>query len=122
MTAKEICLLNLMRGIVAPHPIGEQGYVDPGHPASGIDGLPELILPDFDPEDGDVSVGRIRRRVAFRLRPEMVDELQGLTLFLSLGKRLASFTFARPRIFCVSRSQPMANPPWGGQPYLKMEV
>ena len=45
----------------------------------------------------------------------------GLTLFLSRGKSVASLTLASPRIFCVSRSIPMAKPPCGGQPYLNME-
>ena len=45
----------------------------------------------------------------------------GLILFLSRGNSVASLTLVRPRIFCVSRSSPIANPPCGGQPYLKIE-
>ena len=47
--------------------------------------------------------------------------LYGRTRLRSRGNRQASFTLARPRIFCVSRSRPMAKPPCGGQPYLKID-
>ena len=45
----------------------------------------------------------------------------GLVRLRSLGNSVASFTLKSPRTFCVRRSIPIANPPWGGQPYLKIE-
>jgi hypothetical protein len=50
-----------------------------------------------------------------------VTQLYGRTLLRSLGKRQASFTLLNPSTFWVSRSSPMANPPCGGQPYLKID-
>ena len=45
----------------------------------------------------------------------------GVILFLSRGNMEASFTFGRFNTFCVRRSSPIAQPPCGGQPYLKIE-
>lgn len=44
----------------------------------------------------------------------------GRSLVLSLGKREVSLTLFNPSIIAVNLSSPMARPPWGGTPYLKV--
>ena len=51
---------------------------------------------------------------------DYVSMRQGATRLMSRGNIEHSLTFAIPRKQEVIRSKPMAKPPWGGMPFLKV--
>lgn len=71
----------------------------------GVSNVTEKKTGDALPGDDDT----------FTLFPR-VSGFQGVIRFRSLGKREVSRTLASPSIWAVTRSRPMARPPWGGTP------
>lgn len=83
-----------------------------GTPLTVINGLPEE-------RQQNSPIGWARRSEFVASAVQDLSATYGVIRFRSRGKREASRTFSSPKRRAVSRSRPMAKPPWGGIPNLK---